>query len=228
VALRTFVLKARLKLTIFVLEAWLRPERPPGMLRFGTFYGGWWIPEVDPASGPAFCVGAGTDVTFDLELMRLGYTVHTADPTPSAVEYVQREHQDLSFFPVGVWSEDGELEFAQDETWDESWAIGSGTVSVSTGTVAVQRFPVLTVRSLMEHAGETRMGLLKLDIEGAEHAVLEQMVGDGLLPKVLCIEFDDHRMRRVIASTRMLQAQGYTLLQIEGLNYIFVRDAAQA
>ena len=222
-ALKTFVLKARLKLTIFALESYLRPERPAGMLRFGTFYGGWWIPEVDPSQGPAFCVGAGTDVTFDLELQRLGYTVHTADPTPAAVEYVTREHPELSFFPVGVWSEDGELEFAQDETWTESWAIGSN-VSVSTGTVSVQSFPVVTVKSLIALAGESEAGLLKLDIEGAEHDVLAQMVADGLRPAVLCIEFDDHRVRRVLASTRMLQKAGYRLLQIEGLNYIYVRD----
>lgn len=222
-ALRTFVLKARIKLTIFALESWLRPERPADMLRFGTFYGGWWIPEVDPSRGPAFCVGAGTDVTFDLELQRLGYTVYTADPTPAAVEYVTREHPGLSFFPVGVWSEDGELEFAQDEAWTESWAIG-GNVSASTGTVAMQKFPVMTVRSLIEHAGESEAGLLKLDIEGAEHAVLEQMIADGVRPHVLCIEYDDHRVRRVLSSTRLLQRAGYRLLQIEGLNYIYVRD----
>lgn len=221
-ALRTFAFKARMKLTIFVLESWLRPERPPGMIRLGTFYGGWWIPAVEPERGPAFCVGAGTDVSFDLELLRLGYTVHTADPTPSAVEYVTREHPELSFHPVGVWTEDGELEFEQDETWTESWAIGS-MVSASTGSIATQTFPVLTVRSLVEQAGEDEAGLLKLDIEGAEHAVLRQMVDDRVLPPVLCIEFDDHRVRRVLASVRLLRRQGYRLLQIEGLNYIFVR-----
>lgn len=222
-SLRIVAAKARTKLTIFALEGLLRPERPPGMLRFGTYYGGWWIPEVDPSSGPAFCVGAGTDVSFDVELQRLGYTVHAADPTPAAVEHVRREHPSLHLLPVGVWTEDGELSFAQDETWSESWAIDPHA-DAAASTTPVRSLPVLTVRSLVAAAGETRAGLLKLDIEGAEHAVLRQMLADDVRPRVLCVEFDDHRVRHVLASTRLLRRHGYRLLQIEGLNYIFVRD----
>lgn len=219
-----FLVKARVKLSIFVLEALLRPERPPGMVRFGTFYGGWWLPEVDPARGPAFCVGAGTDVSFDLELQRLGYQVYTVDPTPAAVDHVQREAPELTLLPIGLWTSEDVLEFAQDETWSESWAIGDN-VTVSSGSTQVLRFPVTTVRGLLETAGESGMSVLKMDIEGAEHDVIEQMLGDGVRPYCLGIEFDDHRFRSVLRSHRRLRRAGYVLLHIEELNHIYVLDA---
>ena len=222
-AVRDLVYKVRMKTQIFLLEGWLRPLRPPQMIRLGTFYGGWWIPEVAPERGAAICVGAGTDVSFDVELQRLGYRVHTADPTPAAIEYVRREHPDLSFLPVGLWNEETELEFEQDSTWSESWMAGSVRTSGEVGRGAVARFPVTTVRGLMERAGEDRLAVLKMDIEGAEHDVIQQMLADNVRPECLCIEFDDHRVRKVLGSTKALRRAGYQLWHIEDLNYIFVR-----
>ena len=38
--------------------------------------------------------------------------------------------------------------------------------------------------------GHTHIDLLKLDIEGAENKVLNNMLDDNIFPKYLCIEFD--------------------------------------
>jgi FkbM family methyltransferase len=213
--------KTWVKTQVFVLEGLLRPVRPPGMVRFGSFYGGWWIDEVDPGRGAAICVGAGTDVTFDLELQRLGYDVHTVDPTPAAVAHVARHAPSLHLVPVGVWTSTGELEFARDTVWNESWMIGA-TAPAGTAVDQVERFPVSSVKDLVASLGDPPVAVLKLDIEGAEHAVLRSMVADGVRPHCLCVEFDDHTIRKVLASTRLLRRHGYDLWQIEGLNYIFV------
>jgi FkbM family methyltransferase len=218
--LRTFGEKAWGKTKIFVLEAILRPARPMGMIRLGSYYGGWWIPRADPTQGAAFCVGAGTDVSFDLELLRLGYRVYTVDPTPESVAYVAEHAPELTLLPLGLWHEAGEIEFARDEVWSESWAIGTGP----SGRTDVLMLPVRTVRGLMETTGERDVAILKIDIEGAEHMVIQSMLADGIRPQCVCVEFDDHRFARVIRSTRRLQAAGYNLLQIEGRNYIFALE----
>lgn len=204
------------KVKVFVLEGLLRPKRPMDMLRFGTYYGGWWVPRVAPEEGAAFCVGAGLDVSFDRELKRLGYRVYTVDPTPASVEYVAAEAADLTLIPLGVWTETGELEFAQDGEWSDSWAIGSNGA-------ATRVLPVTTVRDLLSSTGETDVAILKLDIEGAEHAVLRSIIRDQIRPACICVEFDDQRLRKVIGSVRVLDRYGYELYQIEGWNYTFVR-----
>jgi FkbM family methyltransferase len=218
-----FTTKLQLKLKIFMFEGLLRPVRPAGMVRFGSYYGGWWVQEVDPAQGAAFCVGAGTDVTFDLELQRLGYRVYTVDPTPSAVEYVEKSHPELTFIPVGVWHESGDLQFEQNPEWTEVWAIGAAKTQQAGPAASVQTLPVLTVKDLFDSTGEQRVAILKLDIEGAEHDVIRSMIRDAVRPRCLCVEFDDHRTVRVISTTRALRRYGYDLYQIEGLNFTFVQ-----
>ena len=42
----------------------------------------------------------------------------------------------------------------------------------------------------MKLNGHEKIDLLKLDIEGAEVAVLTQMLDNKIYPKYLCIEFD--------------------------------------
>ncbi|TNM44130.1 FkbM family methyltransferase [Nocardioides albidus] len=217
----TFWFKATTKLKIFLLEGVLRPLRPPTMVRFGTFYGGWWIPDIRPGA-VAVCVGAGTDVSFDLELDRLGYRVVTVDPTPAARAYLADFADRLEVLPVGLWTTTGEVEFAQDATFDESWMIGNATTA-SVGVQGTDTFPVVGPKDLVARVGVVP-DVLKLDIEGAEHAVLRVMLEEGVRPRCLCVEFDDHRITAVLASTRLLRRHGYTLYHIEGLNYLFVRE----
>lgn len=214
------VLKAIVfKVRVFALDGLLRPLRPMDMLRFGSYYGGWWIPAVDPSKGAAICVGAGLDVTFDLELQRLGYDVYAADPTPDSVKYVREYAPSLPLVPVGVWDTDGMLSFRQDATWGQSWMISE--VAPDGASDIVESFPVTTVKGLMDLVGVSRVAILKLDIEGAEHRVIRSLIADGIKPDTLCIEFDDQRLRKVISSTRALRAYGYDLYQIENFNFIF-------
>ena len=208
----------RFKVKIFFMDGWLRPKRPMNMHRFGTYYGGWWIPRVDPSEGAAVCVGAGLDVSFDLELQRLGYRVYTVDPTPASIEYVSRTAPQLTLVRIGVWDQVGEIDFEQDRTYNDSWAIGAG----GSGATSVTSFPVTTVKELLAALDEREVAILKLDIEGAEHAVIRSMIQDQVRPRCICIEFDDQRLLKVLASVRLLEQYGYDLYQIENYNFTFV------
>lgn len=188
------------------------------MRRFGTYYGGWWIPRVDPNEGIAVCVGAGLDVSFDLELLRLGYSVYTLDPTPSSVEYVRTTAPELTLMEVGVWDTTGELEFRQDKTYRDSWAISAPH---DAGPSPGRRLPVTTLKDLFAALGSPKVGILKLDVEGAEHVILRSLISDSLVPACICVEFDDQRLRRVIGTTYNLRRYGYELLQIENYNFTF-------
>lgn len=217
--LLTLERKIRFKFKIFFMDGLLRPKRPMDMVRFGTYYGGWWIPHVDPSDGVAICVGAGLDVSFDLELLRLGYRVYTVDPTPASIEYVTRTAPELTLVPLGIWDEVGQLDFEQDGTYTDSWSIGAGGRS----SISVASFPVTTVKELMALVGEGAVAILKLDIERAEHAVLRSIIQDELRPSCICVEFDDQRLRKVLRSVRNLERYGYELYQIENYNFTFVR-----
>jgi FkbM family methyltransferase len=205
---------------MLVLEAVLRPARRWNMVRLGSYYGGWWIPEGDPSDGCAVCVGAGLDVSFDLELQRLGYDVRTVDPTPAAVEFVSTRAPGLDLLPVGLWDRDGHLTFRQDGTYAESWF----PAETPTGMPSehTQSFEVVTVRTLLNRIGRRDVAVLKIDIEGAEHRVIRSLIADGIRPRTLCVEFDDRRLTAVLRTARLLRRSGYVLYQLENYNFTFV------
>jgi hypothetical protein len=61
------------------------------VVRLGTAHGGWALPEDSVRPGAtAVCVGAGEDVSFDVELNKKGLSVFTLDPTPRAKMHVDR------------------------------------------------------------------------------------------------------------------------------------------
>ena len=52
---------------------------------------------------------------------------------------------------------------------------------------------VTTIKNIMKENNHTKIDLVKMDIEeaeGAEIAVLHNMLDDNILPRYLCIEFD--------------------------------------
>ena len=74
----------------------------------------------------------------------------------------------------------------------------------------------------------TNIDLLKLDIEGAENIVLNQMLDDKIYPKYLCIEFDlfinkkdsNDSTRKIV--NRLLM-NGYKILVNDKFNITFER-----
>ena len=71
-----------------------------------------------------------------------------------------------------------------------------------------------------------KIDLLKLDIEGSEIDVLNQMLDDKIFPKYLCIEFDLLLKRKDFNNStkeivERLQKNGYKILINKNLNITF-------
>ncbi len=199
-------------------------RRDTDVVRLGSVYGGWWVRRSSVFAGSvAYCVGAGEDITFDIALHESGCVVRVFDPTPRAIAHVEAtmpRSDRFTFRPVGLWSEDTEMRFYA--------PANSGFVSHSAvnlyGTAEYFTAPVRTLRSLMHEFGDTNLDLLKIDIEGAEIAVIESLLANGPLPIVLCVEFDQPQsIRRIIRTARRLTRAGYSLAKVDHWNYTFVR-----
>jgi FkbM family methyltransferase len=193
------------------------------LVRLGTQYGGWWVPErALRAGGIAYCAGVGDDISFDISLTdRYGLEVWAFDPTPGVIDAVaeweapERWH----FEPVGLWDREEVTRF---------YAPPGGRGSLSaTNARKTSEFVYATVEPLhkiMKRLGHNHLDLLKMDIEGAEGRVLASMIEHDIRPVVLCVEFDEPeppwRTRRRI---RDVLAYGYLLLKIDHWNVTFVR-----
>ncbi len=211
-----------------LMNAYLRPSKPADVVRLGTDYGGWWLPEFTLRPGAvAYCAGAGDDISFDLALHDRGMRVVTIDPTPDALSHanaVAPKSDRFAFVPVGLWDTAAELRFYYPRD----------LANVNYSIVNLQRTSeyftakVKTLRELMDDLGDNHIDVLKLDIEGAEHRVIESFITDGVRPVVVCVEFDQpDPLRTVLRSIRLLQQSGYRLVRIEEWNYTFVSATNQ-
>lgn len=137
--------------------------------------------------------GVGNDIGFELGLIAAtGGAVHAFDPTSASRSYVARlAPPGLRFVQAALAGEDG---------WLELFEIREGSPDYHPRTVfslasarnarrQSERVPARSLPSLCAELGWTRVDLLKLDIEGAEYAVLESLAAAECWPTQLALEF---------------------------------------
>lgn len=192
--------------------------------RLGTEYGGWWVPisRID-ANSIVYSVGIGEDASFDLALAeQTGCTVHAFDPTPRALKYLEHLNSPaIVTHPYGIWAQDGTIPLFLPENTEHV------SLSVVDRFATGQSFdlPVRTLASAMAECGHSRIDLLKMDIEGAEAEVLDQMLETDIRPAILAVEFERvERPSRTIRRIRRLKSRGYLPVAVERNNVTLVLD----
>lgn len=198
--------------------------------RIGTEYGGW---SVCPSGlGPdsvVYSAGIGTDISFDLALIeRYGVTVHAFDPTPGSIAWLEAQQLPSRFRwqPVGLAAYDGQASFFPP---DNPGFISHTMLPRETARDKAIRVDVRRVSTLMRELGHARVAALKMDIEGAEYDVVDDILTSGVEVDQLLIEFH-HRFPGVgIERTRQtvtkLTAAGYRIFSRSdtGEEYGFIR-----
>jgi FkbM family methyltransferase len=205
------------------------------------------------ANSICYCAGAGEDISFDCALVdRFHCQVRVIDPTPRAIQHfnnLEKVVKSGQRFPVNNSTEDyysitaedfGRLRFVPvglaDRDTELKFYLPKNPAHVSCSTVNLQKTEeyftaqCFRVSSLMQQLGDTGIDLLKMDIEGAEYMVIRDIVATKLLPRLLCIEFDEvHAPMDSEASTRIKQhiealAQaGMRCIAVDDSNATFIR-----
>ena len=202
----------------------LHASRTVELIRLGTSYGGWWVPVAQSRPGAiVYLAGAGEDISLDRALHERGCVVRVFDPTPRAISHV-REHgpksESFRFQPVGLWDQDTSLRFYSPENPEH---VSHSVVNLQ-GTLEYFEAEVRTLRTLMRTNGDQHIDLLKMDIEGAEHAVVHDILTNGPLPETICLEFDPPcSLGEIRRTAGALRAAGYHLERVEVWNCTFTR-----
>jgi FkbM family methyltransferase len=161
---------------------------------FGTEYGGYRLdPSLINRESVIYSVGIGEDISFDLALIeQFGTVVEAFDPTPKVKEWLadQKLPEQFHFHRQGIADFDGEAAFYLPA--QEDW--------VSHSIVAAQQYsrkstqvPMKRLKSVMQELGHGSIDVLKMDIEGAEYGVLEDLIREKIPVRQLLVEFH-HRL----------------------------------
>jgi FkbM family methyltransferase len=183
----------------------------PGLIDLGSSYGGWTIPvDLIEPSWVCYCVGAGGDISFDLELIRLyGVHVRAFDPVSDYVKEAQAQagvEPRFSARCAAVATSDGPVRMQV--THDpQSRSVSSAGLYESGEFIEV---PGRTLPSLMAELDDERIDLLKLDIEGAEYALLPTLDMRALGVKIFATQLHHTgSVRQARQLIGQLKEQGY-------------------
>jgi len=84
--------------------------------------------------------------------------------------------------------------------------------------------PVKNLKTIMKELNHDHIDLLKIDIEGVENEVLEQMMDENIFPIYLSVDFDSIKLSEEKCNNTInrLISRGYKILKISGQDISFM------
>jgi len=178
------------------------------------------------ANSIVYSGGVGKDISFEHELVQqFGCKVFLFDPSPTGCETMALPAHQLpqfKFDPVGVAGSCKTLKLAPPVYPEEgSWFKSEGEGK----TIEVR---CLDLTTLMKQNGHDHIDLLKIDIEGAEYEVLEDLLAKRLPVRQVLVEFHHDilpgfKRSDTIRAIVKMAAAGYKLLDQFGTNHVFLK-----
>lgn len=150
---------------------------------YGTEYGGFYLPktfEIDNAIIYSF--GIGEDLSFSEAIIEAGGHIYAFDPTPKAIQYVENHristHPNFHFYAWGLSDKDEKENFYLPKKND--WVSGSVILHRSVDSGNMVEVQMHTLRSIMSELGHDHIDILKMDIEGSEFKVVNNLMNPEL------------------------------------------------
>ena len=212
-------------------ERWLRDKArhtvdgwfcssSPDVQRVGDQDSGW-VMHTNPFPLVCYCAGVGKGMSFEIELARrAGQPVLVFDPSPTGIATVERSNtNNLHFFPVGLAAETGTVEFSLPKD------PGEGSYSIARDGIERVSFECWNLATIMGKNGDFSIDLLKMDIEGFEYDILDQLLRQGVFVRQICVEFHawlkPGRTRQTIAK---LHKSGYRIIHKHRGDHTFLMN----
>lgn len=189
-----------------------------------------WNLAMDSLTAESFVIsgGAGHDISFELELVaRTGCRLVLLDPSPTGKATVDQAElpSALVFEAKALSSQVGVISLAKPIDMREgSWRLdlsGSGEKMQST-----------SISDIMQRFEVDRVDLLKIDIEGFEYDVLDDVLKRGIPIRQICVEihqgpvFGKSRIDRWHLIFRLLKAR-YRLIHHDGWDHTFLHKGTR-
>ncbi|HEX7720375.1 MAG TPA: FkbM family methyltransferase, partial [Woeseiaceae bacterium] len=152
---------------------------------------------------------------------RFGVDVYAFDPTPSTNDWLaaRKLPENFRFYPWAVAAQNGSLQLYPRLKKDGSRSKVMYTM-IDDGASEAEAInvPAVSLPAIAKRLGHRQVDLLKMDIEGAEYEVLDNLLQSAVQPKQLLVEFH-HRFsgigpERTSAMIARLEKNGYRLIAV--------------
>jgi FkbM family methyltransferase len=179
------------------------------------------------SSSVVYSGGVGKDISFELELAKqFKLAIYLYDPSPTGIETIKKLGslpEKVSFFPLGLYKENGTFSF------DNPFWEGEGSFILNqTSQNTLNSFVCQNIATCMKNNGHTKIDLLKIDIEGAEYGVVEEIMEKNIAIDQICVEihtFEPFSRAKRQELVKKLENFGYLLFHKKGADFSFIKKS---
>ena len=216
-----------------IMRGWGTGETPDVVIdceTYGQDYGGFVL---GVAGLSDHCVvysfGVGCDISFDLDMIEKWHAnVYAFDPTPKSLTWLNEQSlpQEFRIFPYALGAHDGMAQFypPSDPTHVSHSIAVKKAKNLPSEEVRVRR-----LQTIVDELGHKQIDVLKMDIEGAEYQVLQDILKTDVDIRQIVLEFHHRYFRFGTLKTRLavrrLRAAGFLLFHVseDSLDFGFIR-----
>lgn len=187
---------------------------------YGNKYGGFYLnPDLLNEDSIVYSFGIGEDISFDSAVIK-NHSCHVFgfDPTPKSINWIkaQKAPDRFHFHEFGISDRSGSLDFYLPK--NKEYVSGSLIVQENIDTSNKVNVQVKSLKDIMRELGHKHIDLLKMDIEGSEYDVIDNILSENISITQILIEFHGRFFNNGILKTRnsvdKLNKKGYGIFAI--------------
>lgn len=172
---------------------------------YGSSYGGFYVnTDLLNQDSIVYSFGIGKDISFDLCCIKKhGCKVFAFDPTPKAIQFVNIEQPPnaFQFFDYGICaSQSGTKTFFLPE--NSKATSGSLETIKQVSSQNVIQVQMKQFDDIVKELNHKHIHVLKMDIEGSEYEVLEQIINSPVVIDQILVEFHDRMFEQGYAKSK--------------------------
>lgn len=187
---------------------------------YGNKYGGFYVsPEFLDENSIIYSFGIGEDISFDRALID-NHNCHIFgfDPTPKSINWVKSQllPGKFNFFEFGISNKSGYVDFYLPK--NPEYVSGSIIIQNNIDTKEKVIVKMKSIEDITNELGHKHIDVLKMDIEGAEYDVIEDILNTKISITQILVEFHDRFFENGILKTqqtiKLLKSNGYEIFAI--------------
>ncbi len=192
---------------------------------YGSEYGGFYLnPSLLSQNAIIYSFGIGEDISFDRAIIRKHEcSVYAFDPTPKSIKWIARQKlpENLIFFPYGIGKKTEFVKFHLPK--NKEHVSGSIFEHKLVDEKEYINVPLKSFEDIIKETGHREIDVLKMDIEGSEYVVMEEILKTNIVIKQILLETHE----RFFTNGKIKGRQLFDLLEKYNYKIFAISDTYQ-
>ncbi|NHF61389.1 FkbM family methyltransferase [Flavobacteriaceae bacterium TP-CH-4] len=189
---------------------------------YGDRHAGFFVnPTILQRNAIVYSFGIGENISFDRAIIANHQShVFAFDPTPKSINWLKSQQlpPNYRYFEYGIAAQSGLVDFYLPK--NPNFVSGSLVDQDNVNKNEKVQVPMKSLGDIMSELGHTHIDVLKMDIEGAEYEVINNIMNSDVSITQILIEFHDRFVKNGVRKSK----DAISLLKHRGFEIFAVSD----